>query len=80
MDDINVKPADEAVTYTKMTTTTRLNYRSSCDFKSGSIVGVLDENTTVNVVDNWEQIMYGHVWKKIKIGRKHYYVVCDWLE
>ena len=72
--------ANKKATYTKMRTTTRLNYRSDCNFTAGTIVGVLDDNTIIPVVDGFKKFILGHYWYKIKIGRKHYYAVADWLK
>lgn len=64
----------------KMRTTTRLNYRSECSFKAGTIVGVLDEGTTVPVAENFSVMACEKRWRKIKVGRKYYYAVSDYLE
>jgi len=64
----------------KMRTTTRLNYRSECSFEAGTIVGVLEENTVVSASENFSTFACGHYWCRIKVGRKYYYAVADWLE
>ena len=61
--------------YSQMVTVTRLNYRSDCNFTAGTIVGVLEDNTPVKVADDFYEFHHGHYWRKIKLGRKHYYVV-----
>ena len=66
--------------YSQMVTVTRLNYRSDCNFTAGTIVGVLEDNTLVKVADDFYELHHGHYWRKIKLGRKHYYVVADWLK
>lgn len=66
--------------YSQMVTVTRLNYRSDCNFTAGTIVGVLEDNTPVKVADDFYEFHHGHYWRKIKLGRKHYYVVPDWLK
>ncbi|MFQ9820098.1 MAG: hypothetical protein ACLVIP_02855 [Ruminococcus sp.] len=66
--------------YSQMVTVTRLNYRSDCNFTAGTIVGVLEDNTPVKVADDFYEFHHGHYWRKIKLGRKHYYVVADWLK
>lgn len=71
------KPAYE---YIKMCTKTRLNYRSECDFNANSIIGVLEDKTIIPVVSDFYEFHHGHYWRKIKLGRKHYYVVSDWLK
>ena len=53
--------------YSQMVTVTRLNYRSDCNFTAGTI-------------DDFYELHHCHYWRKIKLGRKHYYVVADWLK
>lgn len=76
MAEINHK---DEVAYTNMTTTARLNYRTACDFSPNSIIGVMEQGATVRIVDDWKQFSHGHVWRKAKIGRRHYFVCADWL-
>ncbi|WP_124100875.1 hypothetical protein [Ruminococcus sp. Marseille-P6503] len=78
MDTDKVKT--EEITYISMMTTTRINYRSDCNFKAGSIVGVLDDNIKIQVQKNFKCIAYGHIWYKVKINRKHYFIVADYLK
>lgn len=70
---------EKKVAYIRLKTTTRLNYRSACDFTAGSIVGVLDDNVEVSAADDFYEFINGHFWYKIKVGRKHYFAVADWL-
>lgn len=75
----NTQAQKQEISYIKMRTTTRLNYRSDCDFNAGSIVGVLEDNTIVPAVADYLEFKHGHYWYKIKVGRKHYFAVADWL-
>ncbi len=69
-----------AVSYIAKTTSARLNYRTRCEISSETLAGVLEKNTAVKAVDGWERRACGHVWNKIKIGRRHYFVCAEWLE
>lgn len=69
----------ENISYIQMKTKTRLNYRNACDFTPESIAGVLENGATVRIVEDWKQFSHGHIWRKAKIGRRHYFVCADWL-
>lgn len=70
----------EDIAYISMITTTRVNYRSDCNFKVGSIVGVLDDNIKINVQKDFNCVAYGRIWYKAKINRKHYFIIADYLK
>jgi hypothetical protein len=70
----------EEIRFTKMKTTTRLNYRSDCSFQAGNICGILEENTIIPVVVKEPEFIHGHYWYKIRIGRKQYFAIADWFE
>lgn len=66
--------------YIVMRTTTRLNYRTACSSNAGTIAGVFDEGTAIPVLGNYSVMACGVRWRKVKVGRKCYYVVADYLQ
>lgn len=56
-----------------------LNYRTSCKVTSKNKAGVLRYAAKVSVLKNWSKTAESYKWYKIKIGKKHYYCVSNWL-
>ena len=67
--------------YTSMKVTARngLNYRTSCKVIPATLAGTLSFGSKVSVVTDWSKTSGGYKWRKIRVGKKYFYCVTDWL-
>lgn len=63
----------------KVTAKDGLNYRTSCKVAGNNKAGTLSFGAKVSVLKNWSKTAEGYKWYKIKMGKKHYYCVSNWL-
>lgn len=71
---------ENEVKYTKLRTTARLNYRTACEVSGETLAGVLEKGVVVSAVSDLHHFEHGHFWRKIKVGRKEYFAMADFLE
>ncbi len=70
----------ESVKYVKMRTTARVNYRNEMNTDDDSVEGILNTGSTVSAVENFYVFKHGHFWRKVKIHRRHFFIMTDYLE
>lgn len=66
--------------YIKLRTRVRVNYRTACEVSDPTLAGVLEAGKEVNADPDFNEFIHGHFWRRVKVGRKEFYVMADYLE